>query len=197
MKKLRTIYLAILNRNEKIIQKEEIYKLIKDYNKKFERVSITNALWYLSRRGYIRKIFLDYYYINSIEEKELGTCKYEDKELLFEVLNKEKIKWYLGLNSAKYYSGDIWQFPVVLTIINNKFSGKRKINGMDVTFIKIKKDLIFGVAAKKTKNKIKFYYSNSQKTNLDILYFKLVKTIHLDKKTKEYARRFPKWLLKK
>ena len=197
MGKLKIIYLAILNRGKKMIKKEDIVNLIKDYNKKFGMTGIANVLWYLSRHNYIKRIFLDYYYINSIEERELGTCMYEDKELLFEVLNKEKIKWYIGLNSSKYYLGEIWQFLIVLTIINNKFSVKRKINSMEVKFIKIKENLIFGLVARNTKNKIKFYCSNIQKTNLDLLYFKLTKKIFLDKKTKEYAKRFPKWLLKR
>jgi len=196
MKKLETIYSAILNRNKKIIKREEIAKLIKEYNKKFEKVNLNNAIWYLSRHNYIKRIFLDYYYINSIEERKLKICKYEDKELLFEILNKEKIKWYLGLTNARYCLGEIWQFPVVLIIINNRFSGNRKINGMRVRFIKIKEKLIFGLKSKNTKNRVKIYYSNLQKTNLDFLYLKLTKKIHWDKKTKEYAKRFPKWLLK-
>lgn len=197
MGKLKTIYLAILNRKEKIVKKEDIIDLIRDYDKKFGNISQNDALWYLSRRNYIKRIFLDYYYVNSIEEGELRTCKYEDKELIFEVLNKEKVKWYLGLTSARYYSGEIWQFPAVLTIINNRFSGKRKINNVNVRFIKIKESLIFGLISNKTKNKIKFYYSDKQKTNLDSLYLGLVKKISLDKKTKEYSKRFPKWLFKK
>lgn len=197
VRKLKTIYLAILNRKEKMIKRGEIVGLMEEYRKRFGRISINNALWYLARRNYIKRIFLDYYYINSVEEREFGTCKYENRELFFEVLNKEKIRWYLGLTSARYYSGEKWQFPMVLTIINNKFSGKRKINNLNVRFIKIKESLIFGLISKKTKNKIKYYYSDGQKTNLDFLYFKLVKKIPIDKKTKTYAERFPKWLLKK
>lgn len=197
MGKLKTIYLAILNRNEKIIKKEKIVGIIKEYNKKFGKVSIYNSLWYLSRYNYIKRIFLDYYYINSLEEKGLGTCKYEDKELLFEILNKEKVKWYLGLTSAKYYLGEIWQFPTRMTIVNNRFSGKRKIEDATVKFIKIKEKLIFALISKKTKNKIKFYYSDIQKTNLDFLYIRQINEIPIDKKTREYAERFPKWLFKK
>ena len=197
MGKLKTIYLAILNRNEKIIKKEKIVGIIKEYNKKFGKVSIYNSLWYLSRYNYIKRIFLDYYYINSLEEKGLGTCKYEDKELLFEILNKEKVKWYLGLTSAKYYLGEIWQFPTRMTIVNNRFSGKRKIKDAAVKFIKIKEKLIFALISKKTKNKIKFYYSDIQKTNLDFLYIRQINEIPIDKKTREYAERFPKWLFKK
>ena len=95
MGKLKTIYLSLLNRIGKIVRKEEIIELIDEYNKRLNKVSVKNALWYLSRRNYIRRIFLDYYYINSIEERGRGICNYEDREVLFEVLNKEKFKWYI------------------------------------------------------------------------------------------------------
>src|SRR3989339_169676 len=87
MGKLKSVYSALLNRGEKIMKRKEIVNLIEDY-RKIEKISITNALWYLSRQGHIKRIFLDYYYINSIEEREQKFCKYLDKELLFLVLNK-------------------------------------------------------------------------------------------------------------
>lgn len=196
MGKLKIIYLALLKRKDKIVRKEEIMEVINEYNKKINKVSVKDALWYLSRRNYIRRIFLDYYYINSIEEREMGICDYEDKEVLFEVLNKKEIKWYLGLNSALYASGDIWQVPNVLTIINNKISGKRIIFGLKINFIKIKESLIFGLVHKKTKNKIQYSYSDTQKTNLDFSYLIKQDKLSKDKKTREYLKKYPKWLQK-
>ena len=137
MGKLKSIYLALLNRGEKIIRKIEIVKLIKDYNDKIEKVSIANAVWYLSRQNYIKRIFLDYYYVNSMEEREMKFCKYMNKELLFLVLNRLNIKWYLGLTSAMYNRGEIWQTPNILVVINNKFSSERIITGLKIKFIKI------------------------------------------------------------
>jgi hypothetical protein len=87
MGKLKSVYSALLNRGEKIMKREEIVKLIEDYQK-IEKISVANALWYLSRQRYIKRIFLDYYYINSIEERGQKFCKYLDRELLFLVLNK-------------------------------------------------------------------------------------------------------------
>lgn len=196
MGKLRTIYLALLNRKEKIMKKGEIIKTIEEYHKKIGKVSIKNALWYLSRHNYIKRIFLDYYYINSIEERERGFCNYEDKELVFEALNREKIRWYLGLASAKYSLGEIWQTPNILTIINNRISGKRTIAGLKVNFIKIKGNLIFGLLADKTKNGIKYFYSDLSKTKLDFAYLKISENLEFDKKTKEYIKKYPKWLQK-
>jgi hypothetical protein len=196
MGKLKSIYSALLNRGEKIMRKKEIVKLIKDYNDKIEKVSITNALWYLSRQNYIKRIYLDYYYINSIEERELKFCKYMDKELLFLVLDKLGVRWYLGLTSARYSGGEIWQTPNMLIIINNRFSGERIIAGMKVRFIKIKESRIFGLIKEKTDKGIEYYYSDKEKTELDDIYLYRKGKAASDKKTRNYLKRYPKWLQK-
>lgn len=196
MGKLRIIYLALLNRKNKIIKKEEIIKLIEEYNKNFKKVSIKNALWYLSRQNYIKRIFLNYYYINSFEEKVRKICNLQDNELLFEVLNKEKIKWYLGLNSALYELGQTWQAQNMQTIINNRISGKKKVAGMNVIFIKIKRDLIFGLLKDKTKNGILYFYSDQEKTRLDFAYLKKRNNLIKNNKTEKYLKKYPKWFKK-
>jgi len=196
MGKLNTIYLALLNRGKKIVKREEIIKLIEEYNKKIGKVSIKNALWYLSRRNYIKRIFLDYYYINSIEEKARKTCNLQDDELLFEVLNREKIKWYLGLNSALYESREIWQGINIPTIINNRISGKKKVAGMNVNFIKVKPNLIFGLLENKTKNNVVYFYSDPEKTRLDFAYLRKINNLVKNSKTKKYMKKYPKWIQK-
>ena len=196
MGKLKSIYSALLNRGEKIMKKKEIVKLIEDYDNNIGKVSITNALWYLSRQNYIKRIFLDYYYINSIEERELKFCKYMDKELLFLVLDKLEVKWYLGLTSAMYHGGEIWQTPNMLIVINNRFSGMRIIAGLRVKFIKIKKNLIFGLVKEKTDKKIKYYYSDKEKTDLDNIYLSRIGKIATNRKTMIYIQKYPKWLQK-
>jgi len=196
MGKLRTVYLALLNKKEKIVKSAEIIEVIKDYDMKLNKISIKNALWYLSRYNYIKRIFLDYYYINSIEEREREYCNYEDKELLFMILNKSKIRWYLGLSSALYTLGRTWQTPNKLNIINNKISGNKKILNMNVHFIKIKDSLIFGLKKGKTKNGIVFHYSNIAKTDLDMVYFRITEKISKDGETKKYLKKYPTWLQK-
>ena len=195
MGKLKSVYSALLNRDEKIMKRKEIVKLIEDY-KKIEKISITNALWYLSRQRYIKRIFLDYYYINSIEEREQKFYRYLDKELLFLVLNKLDIKWYLGLTSARYSGGEIWQTPNMLIIINNKFSGNRSIMGFKTRFIKLKESLIFALVKGKTDKGIEYYYSNKEKTGLDEVYLSKKGRVAKDKKTKIYLKKYPKWLQK-
>ena len=195
MGKLKSVYSALLNRGEKIMKRKEIVKLIEDYNK-IEKISIANALWYLSRQRYIKRIFLDYYYINSIEEREQKFYRYLDKELLFLVLNKLDIKWYLGLTSARYSGGEIWQTPNMLIIINNKFSGNRSIMGFKTRFIKLKENLIFALVKGKTDKGIEYYYSNKEKTGLDEVYLSKKGRVAKDKKTKNYLKKYPKWLQK-
>ena len=196
MGKLKSIYFALLNRGEKIMKRKEIVSLIEDYNNKIEKVSIINALRYLSRENYIKRIFLDYYYINSIEERERKFCKYLDKELLFLVLNKINLKWYLGLTSARYSSGEIWQTPNMVIIINNKFSGNRAIMGFKTRFIKLKENLIFALIKGKTDKGIEYLYSDKEKTELDEVYLSRKGKVAKDKKTINYLKRYPKWLQK-
>lgn len=195
MGKLKSIYSALLNRGEKIMKKEEIVKLIEDYNK-IEKINIANALWYLSRQRYIKRIFIDYYYVNSIEEREQKFCKYLDKELLFLVLNKLDINWYLGLTSARYSSGEIWQTPNMLTIVNNKFSGNRTILNFKVKFVKLKESLIFALVSGKTDKGIEYYYSDKEKTELDEIYLSKKGKVVKNKKTKTYLKKYPKSLQK-
>lgn len=196
MGKLKSIYSALLNQADKIIRRKDIIQLIEEYNHKIEKVSITNALWYLSRLNYIKRIFLDYYYVNSIEERELKFCKYLDKELLFIVLKKLGIKWYLGLTSAKYSGGQIWQTPNLLIILNNRFSGEKMVAGLKVRFIKIKENLIFGLIREKTDKGIEYFYSNKEKTALDEIYLNKKGKAIITKKTRNYLKKYPKWLQK-
>lgn len=196
--KMAIIYEALLNRTEKITKKSEIIGIIKEFNKKFrQKINEENALKYLSRHNYIRRIFLSFYYINSLDERKRRYCKFEDKELLFLVLSKLKIKWYLGLSSALYESGEIWQVPALISIINNKFSGKRKILGLNVRFYKIKKKLIFALISARTKNNIEYFYSSPSKTYIDRTYLRLTDKLKKGKETKKYLKNFPKWLEKK
>ena len=196
MSKILTIYEALLNRREKICHKSNIVEILKEYNKSIGKINSDNAIKYLSRHKYIKRIILNYYYINSLDEKERNFCKYEDRELLFIVLNKLKIKWYFGLNSALYLLGKTWQTPNTITIINNKISGRRTVLGLRVRFIKIKESLIFGLRGGKTKNNIPYAYSNLAKTYLDLAYLRETDKLVSEKETRNYLKKYPKWLSK-
>lgn len=196
--KITKIYEALLNRVERICDKIEIAVIIKEFNKKFKaKIEIDNAIKYLSRHGYIKRIFSSFYYINSVDERKRKFCKFEDRELLFLALNKLKLKWYIGLSSALYESGETWQTPIVINIVNNKFSGKRKILELNVRFFKIKERLIFAIKSVRTKNNINYFYSVPAKTYLDMVYFRVAEKIIKGKNIEKYLKRFPKWVEKK
>lgn len=196
MSSITTIHEALLNRREQICHKKEILEILKEYNKKIRRINITNTIKYLTRHNYLRRIYMQYYYINTMEERKRNFCRYEDKELLFAVLGKIKIKWYLGLSTALYSLGKIWQTPARITIINNKVSGKKKILSLNARFIKIKENLIFGLKKAKTKHNITYQYSDLAKTYLDKVYYKEIEQVKLNKKTKKYSKHYPPWLKK-
>lgn len=192
------IYEALINRNEKIRSKSEILKLIGEYKLRFKhKIDSETLLKYLSRHNYLKRIFHSYYYINSSDERKRGYCYFEDKELLFMVLNKLEIKWYVGLDSVKYLTSSNWQVPRVLHIINTAFSGEKQILSLKVNFSKLKLNLFFGLKKSETKNKITFKYSSAEKTELDMAYLQKKNNILITEKTKDYLKRYPKWLGKK
>lgn len=110
------------------------------------------------------------------------------------VLNKLNLHWYVGLNSALYLRGKIWQVPNMVTIINHRFSGRRRVLGLKVRFVKIKENLIFSLKEGKTRNKISYSYSTLAKTYLDLLYFRESRKLVILKETKKYLQKYPPWL---
>jgi len=196
MSVINSLHEALINRG-RIFKKEEILHIFEEYKKIKSNSNHKNIIEYLSKHKYIKRIFLSYYYINSYDEKKNGFCNYSDRELIFSVLNKEKIKWYLGLNTAIYEQGKTWQTPNIINIINTRISGRRKILGLNVRFIKIKENLIFGLKELKTNNKVTYFYSDPAKTYIDKVYFKETKNLIRVKNTKEYLKRYPKWVGRK
>lgn len=196
MRVINTIHEALLNRG-KIFKKSEILHLLEEYKKLKLSVNHKRIIEYLSKHNYIKRIFLEYYYINSYDERKRRFCNYSAKELVFSVLNREKIKWYLGLNTSIYEQGKTWQTPNMINIINLRISGKKKIVGLNVKFIKTKENLIFGLKESKTKNNIAYFYSDPAKTYLDKVYFRETNNLIRIKNTKEYLKKYPKWVGKK
>lgn len=193
---INSLHEVLINRG-KIFKKEEILHIFEEYKKLKSDSNHKNIIEYLSRHNYIKRIFLSYYYVNSYDEKERDFCNYTGRELIFSVLNREKVKWYLGLNTAIYEQGKTWQTPNMINIINTRISGRRKVAGSNVKFIKIKENLICGLKELKTNNKIPYFYSDPAKTYIDKVYFKESKNLIRVKNTQKYLKRYPKWVGKK
>jgi len=190
------LYEALINRG-KILSKIEINKIIIEYENKFKDKKRVDLLKYLSRQRYIRKIFSGFYYINTFDERSRKFSELEDKEVLFLVLKKLKIKWYVGLGYSLYLQGKKWQTPNQISIINTKFSGIKRIFGLKVKFFKTKENFIFGLKTAKTNHNIEYSYSDPAKTYIDRVYFRETDNLIKVKNTQEYLKRYPKWVGKK
>ena len=159
--------------NGKIITKEEIIETIKDYSRIYKiKVNLMSLWTYLRKDNYVKRILGDYYYIYSLEERYNHYCEFSEEELVFLVLEKMNIKWYLGLESALKENKITWQTLNVVTVINNHFSGIKELGNSKFKFIKTKNSKFkFGLIKKKTNNKAVFFYSDLEKTYLDFIYF--------------------------
>ncbi len=163
--------------NDKLASKKQLEKLFRDVlQDKYSEKVIVN----LRRNKDIIYVFKGYYYILSIDEKKGDYTNYSTNEMVYAILNKLNIRWYLGLYSALERNNILWQGIVNPIIVNSEISGERKIQGIRYKFCKIKRDKIdFGYIKKTTKNRITFYYSNPEKTFLDFIYLKKTPPIEL------------------
>ncbi|GEM_PF-1076959 len=162
--------------NGQFIHKSMLYNIVKEFlpsNK-----SLKNTIRNLKNNNKIKYLFQDYFYILSSDEQIKKYYRYSPKEMVFVILNKLKIKWYLGLYSALQIHNlrsqeDLFhQVPKTTLIINSKFS--RKINILNEPIIfKKQKQISCGINKSTTNNRITFYYSDLERTHIDyIFYFK-------------------------
>lgn len=186
--KSRAIIGKLRSKNEKILSKEEIIKTIEDYQKIYKiKINVISLWTYLRKDRYIRRILGDYYYLYSLEERHNHYCNFSEEELVFLVLEKMGLKWYLGLESALKENKIIWQALNVVIIVNNYFSGIKKIGNSKFKFIKTKEErLNFGLIRAETNNKSAYFYSDLEKTYLDFLYFYRGKNIETMKKNLDF-----------
>ena len=154
---------------DKLVSKKQLEKAFRDVlQDKYSETVIVN----LRKNKDILYIFKGYYYILNSKEKKGSYIKYSTNEMVYAILNKLNIKWYLGLHSALEKNNIIWQGVVNPIILNSNLSGEKKILGIKYQFHKVKKELLdFGHSKKITKNRITFYYSDPEKTYIDFIYF--------------------------
>ena len=203
-KKSRTIIGKLRSKKEKILSKGEIIKTIEDYQRVYKiKVNLISLWTYLRKGNYIKRILGDYYYVYSLEERYSNYCNLSEEELIFIVLELMELKWYLGLESALKENKITWQAFNVITIVNNHFSGIKKLGNSKFKFIKTKeKRFNFGLIKAETNNKVTYFYSDLEKTYIDFLYFYKDKDIDVMKKNlnfdvkqgrlKEYAKDYTK-----
>jgi len=154
---------------DKLVSKKQLEKAFRDVlQDKYSETVIVN----LRKNKDILYIFKGYYYVLNSKEKEGSYTEYSTNEMVYTILNKLNIKWYLGLHSALEKNNIIWQGVVNPIILNSNLSGEKKILDIKYQFHKVKKELLdFGHSKKITKNRITFYYSDPEKTYIDFFYF--------------------------
>lgn|SRR3989338_2134135 len=153
----------------KILTRKEFDSLASKY--KFDKETLRRVML---NKGYLLAIFRGVYYLKDYEEKKLSSLKYSPYELLALGLEKKKVKWYFGLNTALKLLGLTHEVFPVNVVINDNFNRIKpmKIAGSSFFFIKLKRSLFFDISKDKTKNGMLLHHSNLEKTLLDMIYLK-------------------------
>ncbi len=155
--------------NEKLVSKKQLKKAFRNV---LQDNYSENIIINLRRSRDILYVFKGYYYVLDSREKEGSYIEYSINEMVYAILNKLNIRWYLGLYSALERNNIIWQGVVNPIILNSNISGEKKILDIKYQFHKVKRELLdFGHSKKITKNRITFYYSDPEKTYIDFIYF--------------------------
>lgn len=154
---------------DKLVSKKQLTRSFKDV---LQDKCSENIIVNLRQNREILYVFKGYYYLLNPKEKEGSYTDYSTNEMIYTILNKLNIKWYLGLYSALERNNIVWQGIVNPIIVNSELSGEKKILGVKYKFYKMKRDKFdFGYIKKITKNRITFYYSDPEKTYIDFIYF--------------------------
>ena len=153
----------------KILTRKDFDSLATKY--KFDKDTLRRVML---NKGHLITIFRGVYYLKDYEEKKLNSLKYSPYELLALGLEKKNVNWYFGLNTALKFLGLTHEVFPVNIVINDKFNRTKpmKIAGSSFFFMKLKPSLFFDMKKENTSNNISIYYSNIEKTILDMIYLK-------------------------
>jgi len=153
----------------KILTRKDFDSLATKY--KFDKDTLRRVML---NKGYLITIFRGVYYLKDYEEKKLNSLRYSPYELLALGLEKKGIKWYFGLNTALKFLGLTHEVFPVNIVVNDKFNRTKpmKIAGSSFFFVKLKPSLFFDIKKENTSNNISLFYSNIEKTILDMIYLK-------------------------
>jgi len=173
-------------------------------------INYENTIRNLVSRKYLIRIFKGVFYVQTLDEKELGKTTFSYYELIAKGLELKNIThWYFGLYSAIKLNNMTHEEFTIDHIINDTLfrAYPMTIAGHNIKFYKLTANLItFGV--KKQRN---FFYSDPEKTILDFLYLwryngipeerirmNLSEYVKDASKTKirRYAKHYPKTVMK-
>ena len=144
------------------VTREELEKACKRFGEDAGRV-----INFMISYGYLIRILRGLYYVRTFEE--FSTRKSIDTMKLISLgMNELSVEWYFGLNTALRLNGATHEFYPVIHVLSYSIYRPKivKINGDDVRFIKLKRELFgFGVIEKHG-----MWYSDLEKTLLDMVY---------------------------
>ena len=185
---------------EKLVSKKQLARALRNVlQDKYSESIIVK----LRKNRDIIYVFKGYYYLLNPKEKEGSYTEYSTSEMIYAILNKLNIKWYLGLYSALERNNIIWQGVVNPIIVNSDISCEKKVLGVKYQFHKMRRELFdFGYIKKITKNRITFYYSDPEKTYIDFVYFNKDPPLELsnvkkNEKLRSYLKNYSKNFKKK
>ena len=144
---------------------------LKEHCKKLG-ISYVNAIKYLGKYHYIKRIMRGFFYVPTIEERKIKTGGPSLFEVIAKAMEYKKVKnWYLGLETAIKMSAITHEYFTIDYVVSDTIFRPKPIEilGRRVKFVKLTKKL-FGFGIKKTAGNIP--YSDLEKTILDLIHLK-------------------------
>lgn len=152
----------------RVVTAEELEAVCAKYGFDFENTKIS-----LLNHGDLLTIFNGIYYLKDYAEQKTGALKYSPRELLSLGMEKKGIKnWYFGLETALKMLNLTHEVFAVDYLVNDSFNrvNPTEMGGTAFTFRRLKSSLFFGLKESLTKNGVKLYHSDLEKTLLDMAY---------------------------
>ena len=160
-----------LVKKDGIITSDEIRKFCKEKN---INLNYASAIGYLLSNEYLVRILRGIFYIKTIEERKKKITKINYFDAIVKALKIKNIdKWYFGLETALKLNNLTHETFFIDTIINNKIRNTNpvKILGHKTKITKVKRiDFSFGIKKGLTKDKEEYFYSDPERTILDLAY---------------------------
>ena len=168
-------WLYLTDDNQTIFKTKSELKLeFEKYLHKTERDDNFELMFdYLRKSNHIKYIMLNKQWAILDEQTYnlFKSSKLNLVDVIIKYLDSKKIKWYFGLENARYYLGS-WQLLHSITIINDEIKKSVKTEKGNIELKKIKSDLIIEKSLEIRKNQnMNYFYSNNEKTLLDEIYF--------------------------
>ena len=177
MEKTEVLRVKLDSLEEKIVSRKFLAKAIRDVMHDKPEKYIKR----LRETGKIRFVFQNYYCILSENERKLNRLNYAATELVFGVMNRSNVRWYISLEKGLELNNILHQAYKKINIINTKISGERNILGTMFEFRKTKPRYVNSYRQNRTKNRITQNIGSKEKIFLDFVYFKKKVPIELKK----------------